>query len=214
MTPSARTCSTSPAPPTASPPPVVPAAAPPRPPTPRPSLQWALAAITDGVAFVRDQQPGPARHQRAGPRLLLAADRRRRPHAEPRPVPVPRSGLARLLPRLGPVRRDVRRDHARRGRPRPPRQGTAGPRRRALHPQRHVPAAVGRPRRPHPRRRHEAVPPPRRRRAHARLRGTRHHRRTRPRAADLHRRARITVGRAPPAARLLGRRPPGRGPGE
>ena len=53
--------------------------------------------------------PEPARDQRAGARVLLAADRRRRPHAESRPVPVPRPRVARLLPGLGPVRRDVRR---------------------------------------------------------------------------------------------------------
>ena len=58
--------------------------------------------------------------------------RRRRPHSQPRPLPVPRPRLPRLLPRLGPVRRDVRRHHARRGRPRPPRPRPPGTGRRAL----------------------------------------------------------------------------------
>ena len=55
MTPSERTCSTSRAPPTASLRRVVHARRAAKAATPRPSLQWALSAITDGVAFVRDQ---------------------------------------------------------------------------------------------------------------------------------------------------------------
>ena len=83
----------------------------------------------------RRVRPGPApeppRHQHPRPSVLLARPRRRWPHAEPGPVPVPRSCLARLLPRLGPVRRDVRRHHASRGRTRSARPRTPGPRRRA-----------------------------------------------------------------------------------
>ena len=52
--------------------------------------------------------------------------------------------------------------------------------------------------------RHQTVPPPRRRRADPRLRGARHHRRTRPRAPRLHRRTRLALRRTPPPARLLG----------
>ena len=70
--------------------------------------------------------------------------------------------------------------------------------------QRDLPAALGRPQRPHPRRRHQALPPPRRRRADPRLRGARHHRRTRPRAHGLHRRTRLPLRRTAPPARLLG----------
>ena len=88
--PNARTCSTSPAPPTASPPragrDVVRRARPPS----RPSLQWALEAITDGVAFVRDPRQNLLATNALGPRVLLTGHRRRRPHPEPRPVPVPR----------------------------------------------------------------------------------------------------------------------------
>ena len=76
--------------------------------------------------------PEPPRRQRPRSGVLLARHRRRRAHAQPGPVPVPRPGRTRLLPRLGPVRRDVRRRHARRSRPRPARQGPAGPRRRTL----------------------------------------------------------------------------------
>ena len=160
-----------------------------QPAAPRPSLQWALSAITDGVAFVRDQHQDLLATNALGRAFYSPAHRRRRTHPEPRPVPVPRPRLPRLLPRLGPVRRDVRRDHARRGRPRPARQGPAGPRRRTLHPQRRLPTALGRTQRAHPRCRHEAVPPPDRRRADPRVRGARHHRRTRPGPAGLHRRA-------------------------
>ncbi len=77
--------------------------------------------------------------------------------SEPRPVPVPRPRLPRLLPGLGPVRRHVRRHPARRGRPRPPRPRPARPRRRAVDPQRDVPHALGRARRPHPRHRDRAL---------------------------------------------------------
>ncbi len=41
-------------------------------------------------------------------------------------------------------------------------------------------------------------------RAHPRLRGARHHRRTRPRAPRLHRRTRLALRRTPPPARLMG----------
>ena len=74
----------------------------------------------------------------------------------------------------------------------------------ALHPQRDLPPPVGRPQRPHPRHRDQALQPPRRRRAHPRLRGAGHHRRARPRPLDLHRRTRLPLRRATPAACLLG----------
>ena len=106
----------------------------------------------------RRVRPGPApeppRHQHPRPSVLLARPRRWWSHAEPGQVPVPRSCLARLLPGLGPVRRDVRRRHASRGRTRPARPGSPRPRRRALDTQRDVQATLGRPRCPHPRHRH------------------------------------------------------------
>ena len=103
------------------------------------SLQWALEAITDGVAFVRDPHQNLLATNTLGRAFYspVIGDGGRTP--EPRAVPVPRPRLARLLPRLGAVRRDVRGHHAHRGRPRPPRPGPAGPRRRALHPQRDLP---------------------------------------------------------------------------
>ena len=78
--------------------------------------------------------PEPAGDQHPRPGVLLARHRRRRAgsrsYAEPRPLPVPRPRLAGLLPRLGPLRRDVRGHHAHRGGPRPARPRPAGPRRR------------------------------------------------------------------------------------
>ena len=60
-----------------------------------------------------------------------------------------------------------------RGRTRPLRQGALRPRRRALHPQRRLPPALGSARRAVPPHRSQAVPPPTRRRPRARLRSLR-----------------------------------------
>ena len=153
--------------------------------------------------------PEPARHQRAGPRVLLTRHRRRRPDCRTSPgssssTPPPAtstptgtcsprcaSGSCAPRPAATPTTADCRTSSA------------------SSPPERDLPAPVGRPQRPHPRRRHQAVPPPGRRRADPRLRGARHHRRTRPRADGLHRRTRLALGRTPPSARLLGstRRP-------
>jgi hypothetical protein len=58
-----------------------------------------------------------------------------------------------VLPGLGPRGGHVCGKPAHRHREGPPRQGTARPRRRALHPQRRVPPPLGNPQRPHPRQR-------------------------------------------------------------
>ena len=168
------------------------------------SLQWALEAITDGVAFVRDPRQN-----------LLATNALGRAFYSPVIGDGGRTPNLARFQFLDPASRDFYPDwdlfaemcvgdHARRGRPRPARPRTAGPRRRALHAERGLPAPLGRPQRPHPRRGHQALPPPRRRRADPRLRGARHHRRTRARAHGLHRRTRFPLRRTPPAARLLG----------
>ncbi len=70
----------------------------------RPSLHWVLGSDHRRGCLRARPAPEPPCHQRARPGLLLAAHRRRRSHAEPRPVPVPRPGVPRLLPRLGAVR--------------------------------------------------------------------------------------------------------------
>ncbi len=93
------------------------------------SLQWALEAITDGVAFVRDPHQNLLATNALGRAFYSPVIGDGGRTAQPRAVPVPRPRLPRLLPRLGAVRRDVRRDHAHRGRARPPRPRPAGPRR-------------------------------------------------------------------------------------
>ncbi len=101
----------------------------------RTSLQWALDAITARPGVRPQRAHGPPRHQRLGRAFYSDVD-----DMPGQPPNLARfkflDPASRLLPRLGPVRRDERRDHAHRSRPRPARQGTARPRRRALHPQR------------------------------------------------------------------------------
>ena len=88
------------------------------------------------------------------------------------------------------VAQRLRRVPARRSRTRPLRQGALRPHRRALHPQRGLPAPLGGPRRPLPPHRPQAVPPPPGRRPRARLRSLRAPRRPRPAHQRLHRPAR------------------------
>src|ERR671918_1944254 len=101
---------------------------------------------------------GPARCQPARPGLLRRCLRRPPPTGEHRAVHLPRPQRPALLPRVGRRRRHLRRHPADRSRPRPPGQGAPRPRRRALHPQRRLPHTMGRPQRPPPRHRHQAVP--------------------------------------------------------
>ena len=149
--------------------------------------------------------PEPARHQRPGPRVLLTRHRRRWsdcPNLARFQFLDPASRdfypdwelFAEMC--VGIMRTEAGRDPHDRGL-----QDLVG---ELSTQQRDLPAAVGRPQRPHPRHRHQALPPPRRRRADPRLRGARHHRRTRPRAPGLHRRTRLALRRTAPPARLLG----------
>ena len=98
---------------------------------------------------------------------FLASGRRA---AQQRPVHVPRPARLGVPPRLGQSRQRHRRHPARRSRPRPLRPQPVRPHRRALHPQRRVPDPLGLPRRPHPRHRDQATPPPRGRRPRPLLR--------------------------------------------
>ena len=95
----------------------------------QPSLRWALEAIADGVAFVRDPHQNLCHHQLARPHLLLRPVIGDGERCRTSPGSSSSTCLARLLPGLGPVRRDVRRGSCARGRARPPRPRTAGPRR-------------------------------------------------------------------------------------
>ena len=99
-------------------------------------------------------------------------------------------GRRRLLPRLGPRRHRARRAPALRGRPQPLRPPALRPGRRAVDAQRRVPRPLGRAQRALPPHRHEAHPPPGRRRAGPQLRDDGAQRRRRPERRDLHRRAR------------------------
>ena len=90
--------------------------------------------------------------------------------AEQRPVRLPRLPSEGLLPGVGHRRQRHRRHPARRSRPRPLRPGPVRPRWAAVHPQRGLPPPVGRPRRAPPCHRHQALPPPRRRRPRPALR--------------------------------------------
>ena len=171
----------------------------------RPSLQWMLDAVTGG-AGVRPQRPhGPARRQPPRPRLLRRRVHRLTPPTEPRPVRVPGPGSASLLRRLGRGGRHRRGDPAHRSRPRPTRPrtlhdlvgelSTRSPEFRtrwARHDVRHH--GIG----------HQTIRPPRRRRAHRRLRRPRTGRRARPGAHHLHRRTRLGLRRTAPTARLVG----------
>ena len=178
---------------------------------PRPSLQWAMSAITDGVAFVRDQHQDLLATNELGRAFYspLIGDGGRTPNLARFQFLDPASRefypdwdlIAEMCVAI--MRSEAGRDPHDKGL-----QDLVGELSTRSD---DLPTPVGRPRRAHPRGRNEAVPPSRRRRRHPRLRRTRHHRRARPGAADLHRRTRITLGRAAPAPRVVGRRPPRRG---
>ena len=176
--------------------------------TPRPSLQWTLDAITTGPAIVRNGRMDLLATNHLGRAMHSSLyDERGQRTAELRPLHLPRRRLPPVLPRLGPRRRHLRRHPAHRSRPRPVRQGTARPRRRAVHPQRGLPPPLEHPQRPPPRRRDQALPPPGRRRPHPRVRKPGHGRRTRTHHDHLRRRTELTHRRRPGPARLLGRHP-------
>ena len=128
--------------------------------TPRPSLTWVLDKI-HAPAIVRNGRMDLLATNDLG-RAMHAAlyDSRRRRPAQLRPFHLPRPGRRpRVLPALGGRRGHLRRHPPDRGRPRSTRQGPPRPRRRAVHPQQRVPAQLGKPRRPPPRCRQQAVPP-------------------------------------------------------
>ena len=126
----------------------------------------------------------PARHPRhepAGPRALPARARGPASPGQHHPLRLPASRRgARALRRLRPGRPGRRRDAPPRGRPQPARQGPHRAGRRALHPERALPEALGLPGRALPPQRPQAAPPPGRRAARPRLRGPRAALRTRP----------------------------------
>ena len=168
------------------------------------SLRWALEAITEGVAFVRDPHQNLLATNALGRAFYspVIGDGGRTPNLARFQFLDPASRdfypdwelFAEMC--VGIMRTEAGRDPHDRGL-----QDLVG---RALHPQRDLPPAVGRPQRPHPRHRDQTLPPPRGRRADPCLRGARDHRRARTGAPGVHRRARLPVGRTAPAARLVG----------
>ena len=171
---------------------------------PRPSLQWALDTFT-APAIIRNGRMD----------LLAANHLGRAMHAtvyEATGEPLPNFVRFTFLhldaahdfySRLGPRRRHQRRHPAHRSRPRPPRQRSPRPCRRAVHPQRRLPPPLEQPQRPQPRRRHQTVPPPRRRRPPPRLRKPRHDRRPRTDPHPVRGRAGLTYRPRPRSACLL-----------
>ena len=87
--------------------------------------------VLDGV-----DPPRHHRRQRPGPGSLLARVRQPCTTSEARPVPVPRPGRPRLLPRLHRLRPHHGRAPAHRSRPRPLQQEPHRLHRRAIHPKR------------------------------------------------------------------------------
>ena len=126
-----------------------------------------LDAMTGGPAFVRNGRMDILAANRLGRALLLAALRQ--------PAGPPNSARfiflddarAGLLRRLGTGGDRRGRRPALRGRPRPLRPRSLGPRRRALDAKRDLPHALGRTQRALPRERHQALPSSRRRRRSA-----------------------------------------------
>ena len=88
--------------------------------------------------------------QRARPRAVRAGVREPRAAGEQRAVHVPRPGGARLLSRLGSAGLRARRGAALARRPQPARPRPPRPHRRAVHPQRRVPRPLGGAQRPVP----------------------------------------------------------------
>ena len=171
--------------------------------TPRPSLQWAMSAITDGVAFVRDQ------HQD-----LLATNALGRAFYSPLIGDGGRTPNLARFQFLDPASRDFYPDwdlfaemcvaimRAEAGRDPHDKglQDLVGELSTRSDVFRRLWGA-------HDVRTHGAgtkqFHPSGRRRGHPRVRRTRHHRRTRPGADDLHRRARIALSRAAQTSRLV-----------
>ena len=164
-------------------------------PHPRPSLQWALDAVTAGrrswatAAWTCSPPTGsPGRSTPPStPTLAVRPTSPASPSSTPRPP---------LLPRLGPRGGHLRRHPAHRSRPRPPRQGphdlvgelsTRSDDFRTRWGATTSATTAAAPR----------LQPPRRRRPHTRLRRPRHGRRTRPHPHHLHRRTRLTIRGGP-----------------
>ena len=169
----------------------------------RPSLQWTLDSITTGPAIVGNNRSDLLATNHLGRALYIDvyndADAARTLPASPSLTPPPTGSTptgtsppTSPLPTCEPQRAG------------PARQGAPRPGRRVVHPQRRVPPPLGSPQRPHPRHRHQTLPPPHRRRPHPRLRKPRPQSRTRPHHDHLRRRTRFTVRRASASARLLG----------
>ena len=176
-----------------------------------PGVQQLLDAMTNVPAIVQNGRLDIVASNQLGMRALLRDVRPAATSRELRPLPLPRLARAGLLPRLGGRRAADRGVAAHRGWTCPVRPLPQRPRRRALHPQRRVPHAVGVTRRPRAPHRSQANPPPRRRRPPVELRG--HGAVARPRTAlpRVHGRTRLCLARRAPAARKLGRdRRPGR----
>ena len=153
----------------------------------------------------RQRPPRHPRHQPARTRAVLRAIRRTRAAGQPRAVRLPRPARRNVLRRLGPRRPRDRSDPALGRRPRPLRPRPLRPRRRARHAERGVPHPLGRPQRPLPRHRGQALPPPRRRRTQPQLQPPRHRRRPRAHALHLRRRTRLPLrGGAEPTRELGG----------
>ena len=171
----------------------------------RPSLQWALSAITDGVAFVRDAHQDLLATNPLGRAFYspVIGDGGRTP--EPGPLPVPRPGRPETSTPTGTcsrrcalaiMRAEAGRDPHDKGL-----QDLVGELSTRSDTFRRLWGA-------HDVRTHgsgtKRFHHPLAGRAHPGLRGAGHHRRTRPRPHGLHRRTRLTIGRATAPARLLG----------
>ncbi len=171
--------------------------------TPRPSLQWALSAITDGVAFVRDQHQDLLATNALGRAFYspLIGDGGRTPNLARFQFLDPASHdfypdwdlFAEMCVAI--MRAEAGRDPHDKGL-----QDLVGELSTRSDVFRRL---VGCARRANPRRGHETVHPSDRRRGDPRVRRTRHHRRTRPGVDDLHGRARIALSRAAQTSRLM-----------
>ena len=177
----------------------------------RPTIQRLVDSMHATPAVVLNGRLEIVAANAAGTRAVLTRLRRPRRHPQQRPVRLPRPAGHDVLPRMGHRRQRHRRHPARRSRPRPPRPRPLRPRRTALHPQRRLPAPLGRPQRPHPLHRRQALPPPRRRRPRPALRIPTPGTRIEHRPGRLHPRTRLRRPRRTRPARQLGRQRSGRG---
>ena len=131
----------------------------------RPTVQRVLDSMTGTPAFVLNGRLDILAANDLGRALFAPVVRRPGPAAQQRPVRLPRPARATEFFRdwdkvandtVALLRAEAGRD--------PYDRETLGPHRRAVHPQRRVPAPLGRPRRPDPHHRRQAPPPPGRRR--------------------------------------------------